>query len=159
MTQAANSQSVKRLKVSEVMVKDPVVINSDMSIMDAANAMAKSDCGCLLVMTDDKIVGIVTERDIVRKGLHKYSEASDAKVSSIMSAPLVVVRPDATVEEAAEVMVKHSIRRLPVVDSRGVVGLITVSDLAKAFAKQLQYSDAIMNAIARMPSPPKAIYG
>jgi CBS domain-containing protein len=56
-------------------------------------------------------------------------------------------------------MAEHQVRRLPVVDDRGVVGLLTVTDFAKALAKQLQYSDAIFNAMARIPRPPKAVYG
>ena len=150
---------LKILKVREVMVKDPITIDSKMTVQDTAKAMARSNCGCLLVMSKGKVVGIVTERDLVRKGLANYAKASNAQVSTIMSSPLVVVHPDVTVEEAARVMADHQVRRLPVVDDRGVVGLITVADLAKALAKQLQYSDAIFNAMARTPAPPKAVYG
>ena len=150
---------LRRLKVREVMVKDPVTIDSKMTVDETAKAMARSHCGCLLVMSKGKVIGIVTERDVVRKGLSNYAKISDAKVTTIMSSPLVVVHPDVTVEEAARVMAEHQVRRLPVVDDRGVVGLITVTDLAKALAKQLQYSDAIFNAMARIQPPPKAVYG
>ena len=141
------------------MVKDPVTIDSDMTVMETARAMARSKCGCLLVMKKGKVTGIVTERDLVRKALFHSSKMLTAKVASIMSSPLVVVHPNVTVEEAGRVMAGHQVRRLPVVDERGVVGIITVTDLAKALARQLKYSNAVINAMARAPEPPKAVYG
>jgi CBS domain-containing protein len=151
--------SLRKFRVRDIMVKDPVTIDSDMTVEETARAMARSKCGCLLVMSKGKVTGIVTERDLVRKALSDSTKMLTAKVRTIMSSPLVVVHPDVTIEEAARVMADHQVRRLPVVDERGVVGIITVADLAKALAKQLQYSDAILNAMARVTGPPKAVYG
>lgn len=159
MDRDTTERVLRRLKIREIMVKDPITIDSEMTIEDTAKAMARSTCGCLLVMSKGKVIGIVTERDLVRKSLSNYPKSLNAKVSTIMTSPLVVVHPDVTVEEAARVMADHQVRRLPIVDDRGVVGLITVTDLAKALAKELQYSDAIFNAMARIPNPPKAVYG
>lgn len=150
---------VKKLRVRDIMVKDPVTIDSDMTVEETARAMARSSCGCLLVMAKGKVTGIVTERDLVRKALSKAKRSVTEKVGTIMSSPLVVVHPEITVEEAARVMADHQVRRLPVVDERGVVGIITVTDLAKALAKELQYSNSIINAMARVTGPPKAVYG
>ena len=154
-----NEFGIRKFRVRDIMVKDPVTIDSAMTVKDTARAMARSKCGCLLVMNKGKVTGIVTERDLVRKALSNNTKVLAGKVSSIMSSPLVVVHPDVTVEEAARVMAGHQVRRLPVVDERGVVGIITVADLAKALARQLKYSDAIINAMARVPGPPKAVYG
>jgi len=153
-------QVTKRLKVKDVMIKDPVTIDSDTTVRDAATAMEESKRSCLLIIAKGKIVGIVTERDLVRKAMSKNSKIpKSAKVTAIMSSPLVVVNPEATIEEAAQVMADNEVRRLPVVDEKGIVGLVTVSDLARALAKELEYSDAVFNAMARLHGPPKAVYG
>jgi CBS domain-containing protein len=82
---------------------------------------------------------------------------SATRVKSIMSSPLIVIRSDATIEEAARIMERNGVRRLPVVDQAGVVGVVTVDDLAKALAKELEYSDAVFNAMARVNAP-KSLY-
>ena len=160
MPEAAASE-VKRLLVKDIMAQNPVTIDSERTVREAAVAMASSAVGCVLVTTkkDDheKVIGIVTERDLVRKVLAKEDGASELKVKSIMSSPLIVVEPDATIEEAAKVMERNKVRRLPVVDQTGLAGVVAVSDLAKALAKQLEYSDAVFNALARV-SPPKGMY-
>jgi CBS domain-containing protein len=103
------------------------------------------------------VIGIVTERDLVRRVLTKEDGSSEASVKSIMSCPLIVVDPNITIEEAAKVMERNRVRRLPVVDEAGLAGVVAVSDLAKALAKQPEYSDPVFNAMARV-SAPKGMY-
>lgn len=160
LPEAATSE-VRRLLVKDIMTQNPVTIDSERTVREAAVAMDRSGVGCVLVTTkkDDheKVIGIVTERDLVRKVLAKEGGGSELSVKSVMSSPLIVVNPDATIEEAAKVMERNGVRRLPVVDQEGLAGVVTVSDLAKALAKQLEYSDAVFNAMARV-SAPKGMY-
>jgi CBS domain-containing protein len=150
----------KRLKVRDVMIRDPVTIDPDTTVRDAATTMEESKRSCLLIASRGKVVGIVTERDLVRKAMSKNSKIRrSAKVTAIMSSPLVVVSPEATVEEAARIMADNEVRRLPVVDEKGLVGLVTVSDIARALAKDVEYSDSVFNAMARVHGPPRAVYG
>jgi len=151
-------QEVRTLRVTDVMVKEPVTIDSERAVKEAAILMDRAGCGCLLVTSKGKIVGIVTERDLVTRVLTKGGRISRTKVKSIMSAPIVVVEPEATVEAAAKMMAENRVRRLAVVDRKGLVGLITVGDVAKALAQQIAYRDAIFNSWARIPSPPENIY-
>jgi CBS domain-containing protein len=152
---------VGRLLVKEIMVHDPVTVDSERTVREAALAMDRSEIGCVLVTTRrdgvEKAIGIVTERDLVRRVLIKEGDISDLRVKSIMSSPLIVVDPSATIEEATSIMERNRVRRLPVVDQKGLVGVVTVSDLAKALAKQLEYSDSVFNAMARV-SAPKSMY-
>ena len=159
MPEVAASE-VRRLLVKDIMTQNPVTIDSERTVREAAVAMDRSGVSCVLVTTKkddhDKVIGIVTERDLVRRVLTEGG-ASDWSVKSIMSFPLIIVDPDATIEEAAKIMERNKVRRLPVVDQAGLAGVVTVSDLAKALAKQLEYSDAVFNAMARV-SAPKGMY-
>lgn len=152
---------VGRLLVKEIMVHDPVTVDSERTVREAALAMDRSEIGCVLVTRRrdgmEKAIGIVTERDLVRRVLTKEGDISDLRVKSIMSSPLIVIDPSATIEEATSIMERNRVRRLPVVDQNGLVGVVTVSDLAKALAKQLEYSDSVFNAMARV-SASKSMY-
>ena len=110
MSDGKHEFSLRKFRVRDIMVKDPVTIDSDMTVKETARAMARSKCGCLLVMNKGKVTGIVTERDLVRKALSDNTKVLAGKVASIMSSPLVVVHPDVTVEEAARVMAGHQVR-------------------------------------------------
>jgi CBS domain-containing protein len=151
---------VKRLLVKDIMVKNPLTVYSERTVREAALVMERSAVGCVLVTMDDrgqKVVGILTERDLVRRVLTKEGDMTGTRLKSIMSSPLIVIGSDATIEEAARIMERNGVRRLPVVDRGGLVGVVTVDDLAKALAKQLEYSDAVFNAMARV-SAPKGLY-
>ena len=139
----------KDVRVRDLMAKDPVMVDSERSVRETAITMDRSGHGCLLVTADGKIVGIVTERDLVRRALTKGGAMSRTKVKNIMSTPLIVVNPDVCIEEAAKVMAHHRVRRLPVVGSNGLTGLITVTDLAKYLAEHSKDAPPILNAIAR----------
>lgn len=111
-----------------------------------------------MVMSERKVVGIITERDLVARLLTKSGAASGIKVRDAMSSPLVVVSPEATVEEAARIMAQNRVRRLPVVADKGLVGLVTVTDIAKALAEQKDYCDSIFNAMARVIPSSEKLY-
>jgi CBS domain-containing protein len=151
-------QKIKQLKVKDVMSKTPILVDAERTIKETAIAMDRSGRGCLLVASNGKVIGIVTERDLVRRALTKGGSLSKAKVKNIMSSPLIVVNPEAWLEEAAKIMAENRVRRLPVVGENGLAGVITVTDIAKSLADQLHFSDAIVNAMARMQNQQNVIY-
>lgn len=151
-------QKIKRLKVKDVMTKEPFLVEADRTIKETAIAMDRSGRGCLLVTSNAKVVGIVTERDLVRRALTKGGGLSKLKVKSIMSSPLIIINPEAWVEDAAKVMSDNKVRRLPVVGESGLAGVITVTDIARSLAEQLQFSDMLLNAMARAHNLQNAIY-
>ena len=111
--------------------------------------MAKKKVGCLVVMDGDSPRGMVTERDYVRRIVAEELPLN-TKVAEIMSKPLVTVLPDSSIREAARIMVKKKIRRLAVVETEKLVGIITTNDFAKQLGKKT-LTEEILEAMARYP--------
>jgi CBS domain-containing protein len=135
--------------VKDLMTKNVVTIDLHKTVYDAAVLMGENGKGCLVVMDDEIPVGIVTERDFVRRVLAK-NRPLDAKISEIMTKPLVTIDPDASIREAARTMIKYKIRRLPVVKENKLVGIIVVSDFARQLSKKT-ITEEILEAMARYP--------
>ncbi len=115
--------------VKDIMKTNVIAIDESMSIQDAAQMMTKANVGCVIVKRKNNPVGIMTERDFTRiaaEGRPLFTE-----ISGMMSSPLIVVSPDETVWEAAEIMRTKGIHKLPVQDGNNVVGMITTTDLVK----------------------------
>jgi CBS domain-containing protein len=148
-------EGIVNVRVKDLMVKEPIFVESERTVKETAMVMDRSGHGCLLVRSGGRIVGIVTERDLVRRALAKGGNMSRAKIRNIMSSPLIVVDPETSVEEAVKVMAKHEVRRLPVVGTGGLSGLITVTDIAKYLAEQSENSESIFKAMARSGSTSK----
>ncbi len=122
--------------VREIMTRPPISsVSPSSTVEDAAMKMKNEKHGCLVVIQGGRPVGMVTERDLVQKVLALGIRGSDAPVSKVMSSPVITIGPEASVEQAAEEMVRGKVRRLVVQDSNGMVGMLTVTD----FAKYLQY--------------------
>jgi CBS domain-containing protein len=138
-------------KVKEVMTKTVVTIESDKTVAEAASLMAQNDVGNLIVMQNNIPIGIVTERDFVRRLVAK-EKTSNTRIAEIMSTPLRVIDPDAPLKEAARRMVRKRIRRLPVIKDNKLVGIITTADFAKHLSKKT-FTDDLMEAIGRTNYP------
>ena len=137
------------LRVRDVMAKEPMMVDCNRTVKETAIAMDRSGHGCLLVTSEDRVVGIVTERDLVRRALTKGGTMSRSRIKNIMSAPLIVVDPEASLEQAAKIMAHHKIRRLPVVGKSGLTGLITITDIARYVAEHSETASPLLNAITR----------
>jgi CBS domain-containing protein len=112
-------------------VKGPDVwsITPDASVYDALRMMADKGVGALLVMENDKLAGIISERDYARKVILMGKTSKETLVSEIMSTRLFTIHPDQTVEEAMEVMSHRHVRHLPVVVGDEVFGVISIGDV------------------------------
>jgi CBS domain-containing protein len=119
------------LKVEDAMVEDVVTINADGTVKKAVDLMNKHEIGCLIVIRDGKAVGIVTERDMLNRVLAQRRDPERTKVSEIMTSPLVVAEPSMDLQEAARQMFKMKVKKLPVVSKGELVGLITLTDIAR----------------------------
>lgn len=117
--------------VSDAMTRNPVVIAPNKSLRDAAKIMAKEHVGALLVKEGREVVGILTEQDIVRKGVSGAGNPSVKKVSEIMAHNLITVAPDEDIFEALRIMRDENIRHLPVMHQKEFVGLVTLKDILK----------------------------
>ena len=137
--------------VKDLMTKDVLTIEANKTVIEAAALMAQNDVGDLVVMENSTPVGIVTERDFVRRVLAEGKPTS-TRVSEIMSTPLKVIDPEAPIKEAARRMVSRGIRRLAVIKDNKLVGIITVTDFARHLGKKT-FSDGILEAMGRSHYP------
>ena len=119
------------LKVKDVMVTDLVTIKAGVSVKKAVKVMNDFEIGCLIVVEKGQAVGIVTERDILKRVVVEGRDPEKTLVGEVMSKPLIVTSPETSLEEAIESMFKHKIKKLPVVEGGKLVGLVTFTDIAR----------------------------
>lgn len=116
--------------IREVMTQDAKTMKADETLTSAAQAMKESDIGCVLVMTGGKLHGLVTDRDIVVRAIAENRDPSRTKLEEICTKETRTLSPDASVDDAVELMRKESIRRVPVVENDSPVGMVSLGDLA-----------------------------
>lgn len=117
------------LKAYDIMTKKPVTISPDSTILEAVRRMLKRNVGSLLVVVEDKLRGIITEKDILTKVIAKNKDPKDTTVSEVMTRKLITISPEEDLYNIAKIMNEKGIRRLPVVKGRTLIGLITEKDL------------------------------
>jgi signal-transduction protein with cAMP-binding, CBS, and nucleotidyltransferase domain len=117
--------------VRDIMRRNPKTIDYRATVADAARKMCNKDTsGSCIVLKENVAVGIVTEQDINCKVVAKDIRPSEAYVYEIMTSPLITLHADKTVEDAAHLMIKNRVRRLPVINDKGIViGIVSVRDI------------------------------
>ena len=119
------------MKVSEVMTRDVQTIRPDQPVQEAANFMLNADAGSIPVTDGDRLIGMITDRDIAVRGIAK-GYGPDTPVRELMTDDLVIVRSDDTVEDAASKMSEAQVRRLPVIDQdERLCGIVSLGDLSR----------------------------
>jgi CBS domain-containing protein len=116
--------------VADVMTTDVATTSTADTAREAAKLMQSRDVGNVLVLEAEQLVGVVTDRDLVVRVLAEGLDPDQARVGEICSSEVLEVRPDTTVEDALLIMREAAIRRLPVVDSGRVVGVVSLGDFA-----------------------------
>jgi CBS domain-containing protein len=118
--------------VRDAMTSSPKTIGPTTTAQEAARLMTSEDVGALPIVEGDKLVGVVTDRDLAIRVLAE-GKSPDTVVSEIASKDVVTVDPDQTLEEAARLMAEHQVRRLPVVEEDGsLVGVLAQADIAQS---------------------------
>ena len=115
-----------------------ISISPEASVFDAIKLMADKAIGSLIVMDDDNLVGIVTERDYARKVIIKGRSSKGTKVSDIMTTQVMTAASDHTVNDCMELMTKKKIRHLPVVEDDQVIAMVSIGDLVQAIIADQQ---------------------
>ncbi|MEM2160976.1 MAG: CBS domain-containing protein, partial [Candidatus Nitrosotenuis sp.] len=116
--------------VRDAMKKNVVAIDSSMTVQDAAKMMDDASIGAIVVLENGIAIGIITERDLTRRIVAKGKPLTTS-VKDAMSSPLVVINPDDSVWEAAQLMKTRKIHRLPAVKDSRLVGMLTTSDIVR----------------------------
>ncbi|MFY9569482.1 MAG: CBS domain-containing protein [Acetivibrionales bacterium] len=118
------------MKVKDIMTKNVASVKPDASVSEAAGLMQRYNVGSIPVCDDNGVVGIVTDRDIVMRNVTVGSDPRSTPVSSIMTTNVTTVSPDTDVDELGVIMSQKQVRRVPVVDSNNLVGIVALGDLA-----------------------------
>lgn len=116
--------------IRDVMTPNPTAMPAMATISDAARAMRDADVGAIVVLNQNQICGIVTDRDIVVRAVAEGRDPARASLGDICSQNLVTLSPSDTVEDAARLMADRAIRRIPVVEDGRPVGIVSLGDLA-----------------------------
>lgn len=153
MPNKKREESGMSLKVEDVMIKEVITIDENSSVKEAAEIMNKFEIGCLIAVKKGKAVGIVTERDLLKRVVAEAKNANKTKVKDIMSSPLVVVEPNMDLEEAVKLMFQMKIKKLPVVAEKRLVGLVTLTDIARFQPQMIK----ILKQLAMKQTAPKSM--
>ncbi|WP_159887096.1 CBS domain-containing protein [Paenibacillus puerhi] len=113
----------------EIMTKDCITVTLKDNVYEAAVKMKQEDTGFIPVVDGNRLIGVLTDRDLVIRGFAEKKEGSTA-IKEVMSDRVVSVPPETTVDEAARIMAKEQIRRLPIVENGEFVGIVSIGDLA-----------------------------
>lgn len=131
--------------VKDIMSKDVVSLNSNDSVERAAQIMKQFDVGSVPVCSNDKLVGIVTDRDITIKAVATGSNANNKKICDVMTSNPVTGNPNMDVHDAAKIMSQQQIRRLPIVDNNNLVGMVSLGDISVEPNLQDNAEEALKN--------------
>lgn len=113
-------------------------IAPDATILDALELMAEKNVGAVIVLDDEKLVGILSERDYARKVVLKGRTSNKTAVSEIMTSSVSTVSPNASVDDCMEMMTLGRFRHLPVIEDRKVIGVVSIGDIVKAVIERQQ---------------------
>lgn len=130
------------MKLHELMTREVRTCAPDAPVADAARIMAELNCGAVPVVKDQRVVGIVTDRDIVLRAVAKWQDGN-AKVEQCMTKSVVTATPETDAHAAADLMAQRQIRRLPVVENDRLVGIVALGDLATVDIHVNEAGDAL----------------
>ena len=120
------------MKIEKIMVRNVITLQTNASAYDAVKLMNKNRIGCLVVVYNGEIVGILTERDMLERVLEECKDPKETRVSEIMTRKVIVGKPDMQLIEATRLMFEEKVKKLPIVEGKQLIGLITLTDIARA---------------------------
>jgi CBS domain-containing protein len=137
------------MKVKEIMTDQVACLNPEANLIEAAQLMQKHDVGILPVCQGNNVLGIVTDRDIVVRNIAHGQDPKTTPVKNVMTSNVQMVSPEMNLNQAAELMADHQIRRLPVIDNNRIVGMVALGDLAT----QAKYDVELATTLGKISTP------
>ena len=135
------------MKVRDAMHEGATWSGPETSVQDLARTMRDEDIGAIPIVENDRLIGMVTDRDIVVKGLADGLDMSSLTARDVMTGPILYCRADQSVEDAVRLMEEHEIRRLPVIDeNKRMVGILALGDISSHGGREL--SGEVLQAVA-----------
>ncbi len=119
------------MKIGKLMVKDVVTVPSNALLHESVKLMNRNRIGCLLVVDHGEINGILTERDILERVVEKGKNPKETRISEVMTRHVVFGSPDMELVDAAKLMFEEKVKKLPIKDGDQLVGLVTLTDIAR----------------------------
>ncbi|MBN1245065.1 CBS domain-containing protein [Candidatus Bathyarchaeota archaeon] len=119
------------LKVEDVMTKEVITIDENATVKEAAEIMDKNEISCLIALRKGRAIGIITERDLLKRVIVEAKNPEKTKVEAVMSSPLEVVDVGTDLEKALRLMFLKKIKKMPVVDKDSILGLVSLTDIAR----------------------------
>jgi len=116
--------------IREIMTDDPITVETDSTLYDVAKLMEENDIGCVPIVEDDRVVGMLTDRDLVVKAVSKGLDLASHYVDDVMIREVKTVDVETEAQIAADIMIENKIRRLPVTENDRLIGILTLGDLA-----------------------------
>jgi CBS domain-containing protein len=123
--------------VETIMTREPVALEPSSTCGEAATLMKQQDCGSLPIVRDGRLVGIITDRDIVVRAVAAGEDPKTLRVSEIMTADPITIAPNTSIDEASRLMAERQVRRLPVVADGRLVGIVVLAQLARSEDERL----------------------
>lgn len=118
------------MEISAIMATDLATVGPEYNVADVASVMDARGIGSVIVLEDDRVLGILTERDIL-KVIGGGEDPKNVAAHEALTDDLITIRPDATVEDAAREMVNAKVRHLPVISDEGLIGMVSMRDLVR----------------------------
>ena len=119
------------MEIRKIMVKQVKTVPIGTTVQKAVEIMNKNKINCLLVTYDEKIAGIITERDLLERVLEKGKNPKEIKVSEIMTRQVLVGKPTMELVEASKFMFENKVKKLPIMEKNQLVGIVTLTDIAR----------------------------
>jgi len=133
-----------KIPLRDVMVREVVKSDQDVTVLEAAKLMGKYDVDCIVVLDHGEPVGIVTEGDIISELVSKDRKSSKVRLKDIMTTPLIIASPDDSLSDIAKMMARERIRRIPILGDGKLVGIVTDIDILSASSEM----NSIMSELA-----------
>lgn len=132
------------MQIREIMNTEVKTIKPSCDVREAAEKMCENRIGCLVVVQKGRMVGILTERDVIMRVVAEDLVPSKTRVDDVMTTEVVMIEPDRDVEDAAEIMTRREIKKLPVISNDRLIGIVTLADICAVQPEMIKKAASLL---------------